>query len=207
MTTGIYKLKFSDGSLYIGKSKDIDQRMRQHAAKFVKGIHSEQMQCAFDRMGTPKASVVFECHENHLEIMEAFFINLYKGQKLLNTIIPEDPFPGKWNDTDVIAILESLVKKSLLDICLEYMKQTRDIEALNAYVTELVEDNRVLSEDRTAEEVIYDVHNNIQELKSLLTKAEEREKELLLENESLSDQVIALSNRLEAPWYKRLFGF
>lgn len=75
MTCGIYKLTFPSGKFYIGKSINMEKRWRQHYDSMVKGTHTKAMQTEFDLWGTYTEEVMFECHEDHIDIMEDTFIN------------------------------------------------------------------------------------------------------------------------------------
>lgn len=88
MTSGIYKLTFKDGSIYIGKSSNIDKRWSQHSKAMLKGTHTKKIQEAFAKFGDPKFEVIFECHPDHIDIMEGYFINIFWNSKILNTTQP-----------------------------------------------------------------------------------------------------------------------
>lgn len=75
MNSGIYRLKFSSGRFYIGKSIDIPTRWRQHWDKFQKGKAAQRMQAEYDQCGFPQSEVVFSCHEDHIDIMETWIID------------------------------------------------------------------------------------------------------------------------------------
>ena len=62
MTSGIYKLTFSDGTTYIGKSVDIERRWKEHADKFAKRTAAKAMQYAYDTCGMPSTSVISVLH-------------------------------------------------------------------------------------------------------------------------------------------------
>ena len=88
MSSGIYKLTFKDGSIYIGKSSNIDKRWSQHSKAMSKGTHTKKIQEAFAKFGDPKFEVIFECHPDHIDIMEGYFINIFWNNKILNTTQP-----------------------------------------------------------------------------------------------------------------------
>jgi hypothetical protein len=205
MTSGIYKLTFPDGATYIGKSVNIEQRMRQHATSFVKGKHSDLMQCAFDKYGVPKAETIFICHPNHLNVLEALFINMYNGPKSLNTVIPDNPFPNGI-EMELTSTLDELSKKSLVDICKQYEKLVAEVTELKQDSIELREENNFLAQDRTLEEIKYDIEQKVSTLTAGLISSSESINELTEENEQLSSQVILLLAEINKPWYKRLFN-
>jgi len=89
MTSGIYRLTFSSGKYYVGKSLDIDTRWKQHFNKFALGKAARPMQLEFDRCGPPKTEVLFECHKDHIDILEEWLIDQLKGPDMLNTTYPD----------------------------------------------------------------------------------------------------------------------
>jgi hypothetical protein len=82
MTSGVYKLTFSSGREYIGKSVDIESRWKQHADKFRKGTAAKLMQQEYDDYGFPDANIIYPCHEDHLDIVEETLI--WRNVPLLN---------------------------------------------------------------------------------------------------------------------------
>lgn len=89
MTSGIYRLEFKDGSFYIGKSVDIPKRWKQHRKAFEDRTHTKNMQAAHDRCGAPKYIIIKECHPDHIDIMENYFIGLnWDKQGILNSTRP-----------------------------------------------------------------------------------------------------------------------
>jgi hypothetical protein len=96
MTSGIYKLTFSDGSYYIGKSSDITRRWGQHQESMSKGTHTKKLQQAFDIHGDPEYEILLECHEDHIDIMESLYINTNWGPSILNATRPT-----AWNQDDI----------------------------------------------------------------------------------------------------------
>lgn len=95
MNSGIYLLGFEGGNTcYVGKSVDIKVRYQQHLDKFQKGTHTKIMQREYDHWGPPKMEVVTPCHPDHIDILEAVYIDHYRhhyGSRLLNTQFPEVP--------------------------------------------------------------------------------------------------------------------
>ena len=91
MISGIYKFVFSNGSFYIGKSADIENRWKQHTREMQKGKHTKSVQKMYDAYGLPEFSILTECHEHHIDIMESYFINGYWGiSNMLNTTKPKE---------------------------------------------------------------------------------------------------------------------
>lgn len=89
MTSGIYKLTFSSGKYYIGKSLDVEARWKQHYHKFSTGKAARPMQVEFSRCGPPKTEVIFYCHKDHIDLMEDWLIDQLKGPDMLNTTYPK----------------------------------------------------------------------------------------------------------------------
>lgn len=90
MKSGIYTLTFSDGSVYVGKSVDIPKRWAQHTKAMQKGTHTSKIQDVYNKYGVPEYDVIFECHPDHIDILETYFINSYWDDKILNTTRPAD---------------------------------------------------------------------------------------------------------------------
>ena len=74
MTTGVYRLTFSDGSDYIGKSVNIEARLEEHLKSLRKYTAARKLQAAYIRCGAPKCTIVVECHADHIDLLEKFFI-------------------------------------------------------------------------------------------------------------------------------------
>lgn len=99
MTSGIYLLTFKNPKrYYIGKSKNIEKRYKEHCKALKEGVHYTKLQHAFNSMGrVPYIDVLQICHEDFSAALENAYINLYmhfKGSNaVLNTnysIIPLD---------------------------------------------------------------------------------------------------------------------
>ena len=85
MTSGIYKLEFGDKHFYIGKSKDIERRWKEHDTKFEKGTAAKFMQEAFNCYGYPSREIMFEVHPEHLDVIEPILIHNNWNEYILNT--------------------------------------------------------------------------------------------------------------------------
>ena len=88
MASGIYRLTFSSGKYYVGKSLDLETRWKQHFNKFATGKAARPMQLEYDRCGLPQTEVIFECHKDHIDILEELLIEQLKGPDMLNTTYP-----------------------------------------------------------------------------------------------------------------------
>lgn len=89
MASGIYRLTFSSGKYYVGKSLDLETRWKQHFNKFATGKAARPMQLEYDRCGLPKTEVIFSCHQDHIDILEEWLIDQLKGPDMLNTTYPK----------------------------------------------------------------------------------------------------------------------
>lgn len=89
MASGIYRLTFSSGKYYVGKSLDFETRWKQHFNKFALGKAARPMQLEFDKCGPPKTEVLYACHKDHIDIMEEWLIDQLKGPDMLNTTYPD----------------------------------------------------------------------------------------------------------------------
>ena len=101
MTSGIYKLTFSNKSFYIGKSNNIERRWEQHFSSMTKGTHAKALQAAFNKYGEPKYFVLIKCHEDHIDILEGLMIHHLWSDKILNGNRPKPPDDGVidvWNN-------------------------------------------------------------------------------------------------------------
>lgn len=85
MTSGIYKLTFNNGQYYIGKSKDVERRWKEHWTKFQKGTAAKAMQECFNRYGYPSQELLFDVHQDHIDVIEPIVIDNYWGPNSLNT--------------------------------------------------------------------------------------------------------------------------
>lgn len=110
MASGIYRLTFSSGKFYIGKSLDLETRWKQHFNKFATGKAARPMQVEYDRCGLPTTEAIFHCHQDHIDIMEEWLIDQFKCGDMLNTTYP------KLDRTDEVAELINN-NRELLNLC------------------------------------------------------------------------------------------
>lgn len=112
MTSGIYSLVFADTYVYIGKSINIENRWKQHWDKMSSGKAAKNVQEAFDRYGEPKASIIVECHPDHIDILETIAISKNSHLPLLNSASTVDV-----SEADAALILKNgnLIVKSTPD--------------------------------------------------------------------------------------------
>lgn len=83
--------------MYIGKSVDIHKRWAQHTKALQKGTHTKNMQEVYNKCGAPRYEIIFECHPDHIDILENYFINLYWDSNIINTTRPADLTPAEKN--------------------------------------------------------------------------------------------------------------
>ena len=124
MASGIYKLTFSSGKYYIGKSLDLETRWKQHFNKFATGKAARPMQLEYDKCGLPKTEVIFDCHKDHIDILEEWLIDQYKGPDMLNTTYPQVERTAEL--ADLINNSHGLLEKSTWDH-LHYMEKYQEI--------------------------------------------------------------------------------
>lgn len=195
MPSGIYKLTFTDGSFYIGKSISISSRWKQHFDKFTKGKAASNMQQTFNMYGAPDGEILFKCHKDHIDIAEEMFINRLNPP--LNRTYPPDPFVGM--SIPEIEKISELFSLSTIEHIrrIKALEQTK-AEALNIiskHNDEVAELELVISdlqEIRSQEVLDNDTNGYIEELKR--------------DNDKLNSENQALRAKLSAPWWKRWFS-
>lgn len=120
MTTGIYLLKFMDGSVYVGQSKNIERRYLQHINKLKNNSHVNiKLTKKYLELGIPKLEILLECSELELDKNETEAIEIYDSlNNGLNMSPAAGQFPvllgeknpfSKYKDDDLILIVEYLV--------------------------------------------------------------------------------------------------
>lgn len=202
MASGIYRLTFSSGKYYVGKSLDIDTRWRQHFNKFATGKAARPMQLEYERCGLPATEVIFRCHKDHIDILEELLIDQLKGPDMLNTTYPEV------NRTDEVAILinksQDLLQLStlehieLLHRVEEKITQFRsDKDVAEAKVEEYRNNGYMITEDYV--DLVEIATESIQEVEFLEEYCEELAEKL----ESAETRLTKLSQR---NWWQRLMA-
>lgn len=134
MSSGIYKLTFPSGKFYIGKSNNIKRRWDEHFNKFIKGKAALNMQNEFNRYGHPQAKIILSCHEDHIDIMESYFINKYWGEGILNGVKP-----SAISELDYNRIMKypDVLNFSTAEHCQFISQKVDEIEALKSEIEEL----------------------------------------------------------------------
>ena len=123
MASGIYRLTFSSGKYYVGKSLDLETRWRQHFNKFALGKAARPMQLEYDRCGLPQTEVIFGCHRDHIDILEELLIAQFKGPDMLNTTYPDCEL------TDEVATLINQSHELLKQSTFEHIQQLHDADS------------------------------------------------------------------------------
>lgn len=78
MTCGIYILEFEGtDKVYVGQSKNIEERLRGHLQLLERGKHTKKLQEAKDQFGMPKLKILLECTPDELNEAENEAIELY----------------------------------------------------------------------------------------------------------------------------------
>jgi predicted GIY-YIG superfamily endonuclease len=119
MVSGIYLLRFSNNSVYIGQSKDINRRFTSHCNKLTKGTHvNSKMSVAYSKYGLPKLEIIIECAHTELNTNEKEAIEIYDSiNNGLNISPAAGAFPvylgesngfSKYKDADIILVMEYL---------------------------------------------------------------------------------------------------
>lgn len=117
MVSGIYLLRFSDNSVYVGQSKDIHRRFTSHCNKLTKATHvNSKMSVAYSKYGLPNLEIILECSPNELDINEIEAIKIYDSiNNGLNISPAAGAFPillgesngfSKYKDADIISAIE-----------------------------------------------------------------------------------------------------
>lgn len=119
MISGIYLLRFSNNSVYVGQSKDIHRRFTSHCNKLTKGMHvNSKVSVAYSKYGLPKLEIIVECLPHELDINEKEAIEIYDSiNSGLNISPAAGAFPvyfgesnafSKYKDADIILVTEYL---------------------------------------------------------------------------------------------------
>jgi antirestriction protein len=122
MPSGIYRLTFSSGKYYIGKSLDLETRWKQHFNKFATGKAARPMQIEYDKCGLPQTEVIYYCHRDHIDILEELLIDQEKSPDMLNSTYPEV------DRTDEIAILINKSRELLQLSTFEHLEMLHNSE-------------------------------------------------------------------------------
>jgi len=88
MTSGVYSLTFPNGTVYIGSTVDLDDRVWRHRNSLVRGVHENpQAQHTWNKYGSFEFSVLEECSKELLRDREQVWID-QEDKKLLLNVMP-----------------------------------------------------------------------------------------------------------------------
>src|SRR5574337_461681 len=74
--SGIYELRSPSGKRYVGSSKNLPKRKREHFSALSRGDHpNKTLLRAFNKYGTLTFSVLIKCSEDNLFLYEQFVID------------------------------------------------------------------------------------------------------------------------------------
>jgi hypothetical protein len=139
MISGIYKLTFSSGKFYIGKSENIELRWQQHQASFQKCTHSKKMQTEYDLYGEPDYEIILFVHPDHIDIYESIFIDTSWGPQCLNGNRPKHI-----SREDAEKYLFYYDNLTINDTCVMLHSSLMHLQALEQYYKKLIELNQEL---------------------------------------------------------------
>lgn len=203
MTSGIYKMTFDDGSVYIGQSVDIDARWSQHIKDMKAGKHTKKVQAAYDSYGLPDFTIIGYVHEDHLDIIEGMMIKAHEREPLLNSASVKYPNADDWR---VLVTYQEKLLLSTADLIRliatqesESMKLTKDLEKCGDAVFKLQGAlDEVEGQDQYTKTRYKIVLSNMRKSINLLDrKLEETKTELTVKEAEL--------NKLKSNWFVRWF--
>jgi hypothetical protein len=154
INSGIYQLSFRDGTKYIGKSTNLEEREVQHRMLLLRNRGSEALQAAYKKNGLFFFDVIVNCHPDWLDIAEAHFIN--EMQPKLNTTIPELRMDADLFDTILVNYHEKpSLNHSIQELYIAYKVQLEEKKSglnkikLLEYTVEQLEKQRTKEEIET----------------------------------------------------------
>lgn len=198
MISGIYQLTFPDGSRYIGKSINIEDRWAQHIDKMRKGTAAKAMQAAWNRWGTFDPEVIIQCHPDHIDIMEESLIARLKPE--LNGTRPADRLPGIYGeDFDNIAMYLDYGTVEHIQTIISLKEQ---LDTARSNIENLEEANEELSVQRNEEELRADIGHRIADLLGNIDFLEDEVVRLKGHGRSL-ERDLEKANR---SWWQKLFS-
>ena len=176
MSSGIYVLKFPSGKYYIGKTSNFSRRWEEHAEKMRKGTAATLVQRAYNEEGFPSANSLFECHPDHAELLEKYYIAGSRGPLMLNSTFP---VTGNREELDILNANNETLQSSTAEIC----QALQDMHRKYALLESKLERQVIASEA---------------ELKAAKSKSKTKTlvSDLKSEIETLTDDVIRYSNEV-----------
>lgn len=198
MTCGIYKLTFSNGQFYIGKSINIEKRWLQHFDKMHKGTAAALIQQQYARHGLPKTEIIYECSEDHIDLVEESLI--FRLCPPLNTTYTRDRLRTE-DKTLANVDLHPFLTQTTLEHLSEIVKLRAHNSNLCETVNTLVNIGERLHQQRSDEELKADVAKRIRMLEE---KVISRALEAANSNRIVADLQAALEYE-RRPWWQKWF--
>jgi hypothetical protein len=189
MPSGIYRLTFSSGKYYVGKSLDLETRWKQHFNKFATGKAARPMQLEYDRCGLPETQVIFDCHRDHIDILEELLIDQLKGPDMLNSTYPEV------NRTDEVAILINNSRDLLQLSTFEHLELLHQVESKITEIREQKQESDTALEAMRAEGYI--MNSDYVEIVDLATEFKQQ----------LERKQTELERLQKLSWWDRLWNY
>lgn len=126
MTIGIYCLQFEGtDQVYIGKSKHIEKRYKEHVYLLKNNQNSFKLQKAYEEFGLPTIKVLIEDIEENLDDLEKSAIEVYNsyisglnstagGTESVGGFAGTEAPRAKWDKEQIIQVLNLLIDTSLI---------------------------------------------------------------------------------------------
>jgi group I intron endonuclease len=142
MTTGIYKLKFNndDQLIYIGQSRNIEERYRHHVTHMHNQQSSRKLNSAYSQHGSPSLEILEICDVSELDVFEEYYIDKFNAAVGgLNTLNRAVENPGLCGENAPSAIHTRDVYISIFKHCCEGKLTLREIADLHKVKSGIVE--------------------------------------------------------------------
>lgn len=214
MNSGIYRLTFSSGYFYVGKSINIPTRWQQHELKFRTHKAAKRMQEEFDRCGSPKKEVLVYCHIDHIDIVETWLIATNyrdRGEFMLNATYPE-PLPDSEYlkiNRDPQLLLQSTPDhiETICDLrselCEQEIKLTQQRDFYQQKFEKLASTGVQLPED--LQQIAEENSELREQVDCYLDEYIDAKTELNSLKEKLAETEKAFQEYKSLPWYRKLF--
>jgi hypothetical protein len=199
MTCGIYKLTFSSGLFYIGKSLNIEKRWQQHFDSMQKNKSAAAVQAQYNMLGFPKTEIIYECHEDHIDLVEESLI--FRMKPPLNTTFTRDRLTTKDTTFEGLEIDEFLARSTLSHIG-EILILRNNTANLCETVETLMSIGEKLREIRSKEEIESSAGKRIKFLESEIDQYEG----ILADVHKQVRDVQAELAYHRRPWWEKLFN-
>lgn len=193
MKSGVYCLTFKDGSQYVGKSIDMQRRWKEHADAMSSDRAAGKLQQAYNNNGFPSARILIECHSDHIDLMEDYYI--CKLQPVLNTV---GGITISNKDIDTLGRRVDLLQQSTADHvnCIEAQEEV--IASYKREIDKLNNDLKQAALDHYMHEKVSQLNNEAKNLREEGRQLyEERE---VLEEEVLKYKTAGLLRRIFKKW-------